>query len=216
MTVDERRERMVDEQLRSRGVDDPRVLAVMATVPRHLFVDEHLRERAYEDSPLPIGHHQTISQPYVVALMTAALGLRGGERVLEVGTGSGYQAAILAALGAQVVSLECVSALATRARATLHALGMDGLVQVLEGDGTLGWPALAPYDGILVAAGGPQVPRPLLEQLAPGAALVMPLGEPGLQDLVRLHRTADGRLVEESFGECRFVRLRGRYGWNED
>jgi protein-L-isoaspartate(D-aspartate) O-methyltransferase len=208
------RELMVSEQLAARGVRDPRVLDALGTVPRHLFVAVGLQDRAYDDTPLPIGERQTISQPYMVAHMTEALGDVSGENVLEVGTGSGYQAAILAELGARVVTLERIPALARRAAERLAALGYGDRVRVIEADGTLGWSAAAPYDAILVTAGGPCLPRPLLEQLAPGGRLVLPMGEEELQTLVRVRRGPQG-LVEEYLGECRFVKLLGSYGWEE-
>jgi protein-L-isoaspartate(D-aspartate) O-methyltransferase len=207
------RERMVAEQLEARGIHDEAVLEAMRRVPRHLFVDESLHERAYDDTPLPIGEQQTISQPYMVALMTEALGPSPGAKVLEVGTGSGYQAAVLAELAVRVVSLERIPVLAERARRLLAMLGYDG-VRVETADGTLGWPPDAPYDGILVAAGAPQIPRPLVEQLAAEGRLVLPMGEDDLQSLVRIRRDGSG-LVEDYFGECRFVKLRGSYGWEE-
>ncbi len=215
MAVDFERERqrMVAEQIETRGIQDPSVLAAMRHVPRHLFVPLDLQERAYEDTPLPIGERQTISQPYMVALMTEAIDLEAGDRVLEVGTGSGYQAAILAELGARVVTLERIPVLAERARRLLAALGYPR-VAVELGDGTLGWPAEAPYDAILVTAAAPQIPRPLVEQLAAGGRLVLPMGEDELQTLVVLRRGPEG-LTEEYLGECRFVKLRGSYGWKE-
>jgi protein-L-isoaspartate(D-aspartate) O-methyltransferase len=151
----------------------------------------------------------------MVALMTEAVAVAPGSRVLEVGTGSGYQAAVLAELGARVITLERIPVLATRARAVLDALGYLDRVRVEVSDGTHGWPAGAPYDGIVVTAGAPAIPRPLVAQLAPGARLVLPMGEEELQTLVALHREPDGRLVEECFGECRFVKLRGEYGWED-
>ena len=208
------RARMVAEQIEARGFHDEAVLEAMRRVPRHLFVDPTLRERAYEDTPLPIGEQQTISQPYMVALMSEALELRGGERVLEVGTGSGYQAAVLAELGARVLSLERVPALAERARARLTALGYAECVRVEVADGTLGWAPEAPYEAIVVTAGAPQLPRPLIEQLARGGRLVLPMGEDELQTLVRIRRGPEG-LSEEYLGECRFVKLLGSYGWEE-
>ena len=207
------RERMVSEQIQARGIRDVAVLAAMRRVPRHFFVEAGLRERAYEDTPLPIGERQTISQPYMVALMTSVLEVRAGDRVLEVGTGSGYQTAVLAELGVHVVSVERIDRLAERARLVLGLLGYPH-VHIEVGDGGLGWPAGAPYDAILVTAGAPQIPRPLLEQLAPDGRLVLPMGEDELQSLVRLRRGPDG-LLEEYLGECRFVKLRGSYGWDE-
>ena len=208
------RERMVAEQIEGRDLHDATVLAAMRRVPRHLFVEPMLAERAYEDTPLPIGERQTISQPYMVALMSEALEITPGARVLEVGTGSGYQAAVLAEMGARVVSLERIPVLAERARALLDRLGHGERVTIEMADGTLGWPPGAPYDAIVVTAGAPQIPRPLIEQLAPHGRLVLPMGEDELQTLVRLRRGCDG-LVEEYFGECRFVKLLGSHGWEE-
>jgi len=207
------REQMVVTQLEARGIQDPAVLVAMRNVPRHLFVDESVRARAYEDTPLPIGEQQTISQPYMVAIMTEALGVRAGARVLEIGTGSGYQAAILAELGTRLVTLERIPVLAERARRLLDMLGYDE-VRVEVADGTLGWAEGAPYDAIVVTAGAPRIPRPLVQQLAPGGCLVLPMGEDDLQTLVRIRRGPAG-LVEEYLGECRFVKLFGYYGWEE-
>jgi protein-L-isoaspartate(D-aspartate) O-methyltransferase len=208
----QRRERMVAEQLEARGIQDQAVLAGMRRVPRHLFVAPGLRRRAYDDTPLPIGEQQTISQPYMVALMTQTLALRARERVLEVGTGSGYQAAVLAEQGVSVVSIERLPALAARAREILDALGYLDRVTVEVADGTLGWVAGTLYDAILVTAGAPGIPRPLVTQLAPGGRLVLPIGEEELQTLVCIRRGPAG-LVEEYLGECRFVKLRGSFGW---
>jgi len=208
------RERMVVEQLEARGIHDSAVLAAIRNVPRHRFVAPALCGRAYDDTPLPIGERQTISQPYMVALMTEAIGVHGGEHVLEVGTGSGYQAAVLAELGVRVLTLERLPDLAAHARALLGALGYLDRVTVEVADGTLGWSAGAPYDAILVTAAAPQIPRPLIAQLAPHGCLVLPMGEEDLQSLVRLRRGAEG-LVEEYLGECRFVKLLGSYGWED-
>src|SRR6185503_9088627 len=168
------RDRMVDE-IAARGVTDPRVLAALRRVPRHRFVQEALRARAYGDHPLPIGEEQTISQPYIVALMSSLLELTGREKVLEVGTGSGYQAAVLGVLARRVCSIERLPRLAERARATLESLGIDN-VWIRVGNGTLGWPDEAPFDRIVVAAGGPAVPPPLVQQLAEGGRMVLPIG----------------------------------------
>ena len=215
MTFERERDEMVVRQLQARGIRDARVLEAMRQVPRHRFVDAALVEHAHDDSPLPIGEHQTISQPFMVALMSEALDLHGElPRVLEIGTGSGYQAAVLATMGARVFTIERIPQLAARARAVLAELGLDQRVRVIEGDGTLGWPAEAAYDGIVVTAGAPQIPRPLLEQLALGGCLVLPMGEEDVQTLVRLRRGPQG-LTEEYFGDCRFVKLRGAYGWSE-
>ena len=214
LELEPERHRMVAEQIEARGVRDPAVLAAMRGVPRHLFVDPELLERAYEDTPLPIGEQQTISQPYMVALMSETLALAPGERVLEIGTGSGYQAAVLAELGVHVITLERIPVLADRAYRLLAGLGYLDRVTIEVADGTLGWPAAAPYDAIVVTAAAPQIPRPLVEQLAPAGRLVLPMGEDELQTLVRIRRRPDG-LVEEYFGECRFVKLLGSYGWEE-
>jgi protein-L-isoaspartate(D-aspartate) O-methyltransferase len=205
------REHMIQEQLVKRGLTDPLVLAAMSRVPRHLFVEESLRDRAYDDHPLPIGEGQTISQPYMVALMAETLKLAESEKVLEVGTGSGYLTAVLAEQDVQVCSIELSERLAERARVILHALGYYN-VTVHIGDGTLGWPAEAPFDAIVVGAAAPCLPRPLLNQLRLGGRLIVPMGEEELQTLVRVWREPQG-LREEYFGECRFVKLSGAYGW---
>lgn len=207
------RAKMVAEQLVTRMISDPRVLAAMEKVPRQLFVDEDLRERSYEDGPLPIGRGQTISQPYIVALMAQALELKGQEKVLEIGTGSGYEAAVLAELCAEVFSIERVEELAEKARSLLTGLGYKN-INVRVGDGTLGWEEHAPYDDAVISAAAPQIPRPILDQLRPEGYLVLPLGEEDLQTLVRIRKGKDG-LKEEYLGECRFVKLKGTYGWKE-
>jgi protein-L-isoaspartate(D-aspartate) O-methyltransferase len=208
------RKRMVETQLRSRGIRDERVLKAMETIPRHLFVDEALRDQAYFDHPLPIDAGQTISQPYIVALMTAALELRGRERVLEIGTGSGYQTAVLAALADQVFSIERVAPLASRARKILDALD-DYNVAIRIGDGTYGWREESPFDAIIVTAGAPRVPRILVEQLAVGGRLVIPVGDRRTQDLIRVIRQSEeaGDIKQEDLGGCRFVSLIGEHGW---
>ena len=205
------RERMVEEQLVNRGISDLGVLAAVSRIERHRFVDEALQVRAYDDNPLPIGERQTISQPYMVGLMTQALELRGNERVLEIGTGCGYQTAVLAELVATVYTVERLAVLAAAARTTLEAVGYTNVVTRV-GDGSLGWPEEGPFDAILVTAGTPQVPRPLVAQLGMGARLVFPIGEEELQTLVRIRKEEQG-LQEEYFGDCRFVKLVGRYGW---
>jgi protein-L-isoaspartate(D-aspartate) O-methyltransferase len=215
MAFEREREDMVARQIEARGVRDARVLEAMRQVPRHRFVPPELLPHAYEDTPLPIGERQTISQPYMVAVMSEALVLSGAApRVLEIGTGSGYQAAVLGAMGAQVISIERLPELALRARGLLTELGFGDRVRVLEGDGTLGWAADAPYDGIVVTAGAPQIPRPLVAQLVPGGSLVLPIGEQDVQTLVRLRRGEQG-LIEHYLGECRFVKLHGAYGWED-
>lgn len=205
------RQRLV-ERLADQGVADPRVLAAFRAVPRHRLVPEALRERAYADLALPIGAGQTISAPGVVAAMTQALELRGDETVLEVGTGSGYQAAILAQLAARVVSIERLPRLAAEARRGLDVLGVTNVVVHL-GDGTAGRPADAPFDAIVVTAGGPDVPQPLLQQLAPAGRLVGPFGTREEQTLVRVRRTGAGAFEREALGRCRFVDLLGTHGW---
>src|SRR5215475_8160516 len=207
------RERMVQEQLVGRGINDTRVLRAMARVPRHLFLEPELWDQAYEDHPLAIGAKQTISQPYMVALMAEALALKGAERVFEVGTGSGYLAAVLSELCAEIFSVEAVQELASKARTRLSSLGYKN-VSVLMGDGTLGWEEYSPYDAAVISAAAPCIPRPLLEQLKIPGYLVFPMGEKELQTLVRIRKNKAG-IREEYFGECQFVKLRGRYGWED-
>lgn len=209
----EERQKMVSEQLVARGIEYPPVIAAMRKVPRHWFVAEDLRDRAYDDEPLPIGNNQTVSQPYMVALMAEALQLKGDEKVLEIGTGCGYAAAILAELCHKVFSIERIDELAIKARLTLTTLGYQN-VSIQVGDGTLGWPEYAPYDAVVISAAAPQIPRPLLEQLKPDGVLLLPMGEEELQTLVSI-RKGQGGIKEEYLGECRFVKLRGAYGWKE-
>lgn len=209
--MDSARERLV-RTLAGRGIRDEGVLRAFLEVPRHRFLPEGLGEFAYQDTPLPIGEGQTISQPYVVAWMTEAAGVKPGQRVLEVGTGSGYAAAIASRIAAEVFSVERHGALAEGARRLLGELGY-GNVQVLHADGSRGWPEHAPYDVILVAAGGPSVPAALLDQLAPGGALVMPVGPADEQTLVRVRRTREGLLERAELGGVRFVPLVGEHGW---
>jgi protein-L-isoaspartate(D-aspartate) O-methyltransferase len=208
------RAEMVERQLRRRGVDDERVLAAIGRVPRELFVPEGLRSHAYDDGALPIGHGQTISQPFVVATICALLGLDGHERVLDVGTGSGYQAAVLAELAAEVVTIERVPELAEEARERLLAAGYPS-VEVRVGDGSLGVPERAPFDAIAVAAAAPSVPRALYEQLSDGGRLVLPRGSRRGQDLVLVLRTPDGPAERASIS-CRFVPLVGDEGFGDD
>jgi len=208
---------MVSRQLRGRGIRDQRVLQAMLEVPRHEFVAPEFRHQAYDDRPLPIGAGQTISQPYMVAIMTESLGLRGHEKVLEIGTGSGYQAAVLARLAARVYTIERERELVDTARGILGRLAEAGLLELsrlelIEGDGTEGHAAAAPYDGILVAAAAPSVPRALEEQLAEGGRLVIPVGNLDYQQL-RLIQKVSGRLAASVVNECRFVPLVGRHGW---
>ena len=206
------RARMVEEQLAKRAIADERVLAAMRKVPRHLFVEEALRDRAYGDHPLPIGEEQTISQPYIVALMTALLELAGTAKVLEIGTGSGYQTAVLAELASRVCSIERLPRLAERARALLEGLGYDN-VWIRVGGGTLGWPDEAPFDRILVTAGGPAVPPPLFQQLAEGGRMVLPLGDEANQTLTVVDKVG-GEMRTRTHGECKFVKLVGKYAWD--
>ena len=203
--------RMVEEQLVRRGVTDARVLDALRKVPRHLFVEEALRDRAYGDHPLPIGEEQTISQPYIVALMTQLLELSERDKVLEIGTGSGYQTAVLAELARRVCSIERLPRLAERARALLAELGYAN-VWVRVGSGTLGWPDEAPFDRILVTAGGPSVPPPLFQQLTEGGRLVLPLGDPVNQTLTLVEKVR-GEMKTQEHGECKFVKLVGKYAW---
>jgi protein-L-isoaspartate(D-aspartate) O-methyltransferase len=202
---------MVKHQIAARGVRDPRVLEAMARVPRHHFVPESLADRAYDDSPLPIGEGQTISQPYMVAWMTELLGIGENDKVLEIGTGSGYQAAILCELAAQVISIEKFPDLAREAGERLASLGYRNIA-IHVGDGTLGWPQEAPYDGIIVTAGAPSVPQPLLEQLADGGRLVIPVGSSGMQMLNVIKRKGNDYQAREE-GTCVFVPLIGKHGW---
>ena len=205
------RHRMVDTQLVSRGVHDPRVLDAMRKVPRHLFVDEALCDQSYNDHPLPISERQTISQPYIVALMTEALGLQGMEKVLEIGTGSGYQTAILAELANRVYSIERLLGLSQRARQVLQDLGYRNIA-LKVGDGTLGWPEEAPFDAILVSAGAPSVPQPLVDQMSVGARLIIPVGDHLSQELVLVERLPEG-IRKTDMGGCRFVDLIGKCAW---
>jgi len=205
---------MVDEQIVARGIKDGRVIDAIRRISRHLFVEEALQSQAYNDYPLPIGYGQTISQPYMVALMTDALELKGHEQVLEIGTGSGYQTALLAILAEKVCSIERISELAARARKTLDELDCYN-VEIKIFDGTYGWKEKAPFDAIMVTAGAPDVPQPLLDQLAIGGRIVIPVGEAGLQDLFQVTRT-EREFVKKNLGGCRFVKLIGRHGWDEE
>ena len=201
------RNRMVDEQIVGRGIHDPVVIAALREVPREAFVPAYLRSEAYEDSPLPIGAGQTISQPYIVALMTDLLGLDGDEKVLEIGTGSGYQAAVLGAIAREVYTIEIVEPLAEQARARLRELGFDN-VHVRAGDGYRGWPEEAPFDGIVLTAAPPAIPQPLIDQLAVGGILVAPVGDVE-QELVTMVKTATG-LERREVIPVRFVPMTGK------
>ncbi len=203
---------MVQEQIVGRGITSPRLLEVFQKVPRHLFVQEAMAAQAYSDGALPIGEKQTISQPYMVALMTDLLELTGTEHVLEIGTGSGYQTAILAHLSRRVYTIERIRPLALQARKVLDSLGLLN-INIRIGDGTLGWPEEGPFDAILVTAGAPAVPETLAAQLAPGGRLVIPVGDGSNQTLLRIRKREDGSLLQESGIGCRFVPLIGQQGW---
>lgn len=202
---------MVESQIARRGILDPRLLAVMRSVPRHRFVSTDDLAWAYADGPLPIGHGQTISQPYIVALMTELLNLPPAARVLEVGTGSGYQAAVLSLLSEEVHTVEIIPELARTAEETIHNLGYAN-VNVHLGDGSLGWQEAMPYDGILVAAAAPEVPQPLLDQLSDGGRLVIPVGGRGFQQLEVWERKAR-EFIRQGNISVAFVPLRGEHGW---
>jgi protein-L-isoaspartate(D-aspartate) O-methyltransferase len=208
------RRAMVETQIRKRGVSSARVLEAMATVPRHEFISAELRNDAYADKPLPIGEGQTISQPYMVAAMTEALELRGAERVLEIGTGSGYQAAVLSSLVSQVITVENHTSLALAAQERLAKLGYTN-VHVHNGDGSAGLPDAAPFDAILVTAGAPQIPQVFANQLREGGRIVIPVGDRENQDLVCAEKK-NGELKSRVLFGCKFVLLLGRYGWNRD
>ena len=205
--------RRLIEELQSKGIKDVAVLKAFDDVPRHLFVPSGVQHRAYEDAPLPIGHGQTISQPWVHARYLELLGLTGGERVLEIGTGSGFQTALLSRLAAQVFSVERIAALAQDAQAALRASDIQNVVQRV-GDGSLGWPEFAPFDAILVGAASPEVPRPLVEQLVVGGQLLVPIGGRDEQVLVRVRRTPEGE-ERMSLDAMRFVPLIGTHGFQD-
>ena len=206
----------METQIRDRGIKDERVIGAMEKIPRHLFVDEGLLNQAYDDTPLPIGERQTISQPYIVALMTEALQLTGREKVLEIGTGSGYQAAVLAELADRVLSIERIASLATRARSIVESLNYFNVL-IWVGDGTYGWKDEAPFDAIIVTAGAPAVPDILTNQLAPGGRLIIPVGDRYSQTMMKLtRRSEDPEDIEaEKLGGCRFVNLIGEHGWKD-
>ncbi|MCD6562190.1 MAG: protein-L-isoaspartate(D-aspartate) O-methyltransferase [Deltaproteobacteria bacterium] len=205
------RKRMVEKQLIPRGIKDPRVLNAMQKVPRDRFVEKALAVEAYNDYPLPIGHNQTISQPYIVALMTEVLDLSGKEKTLEIGTGSGYQTAILAELSNEVYTIERIKPLLMEAKNVLTELDYKNIM-FKAFDGTLGWKEYEPFDAIIVTAGAPEIPGPLLEQLAEGGRLIIPVGNRFSQELIRLKKVK-GTYLEKSFGGCRFVDLIGLHGW---
>jgi len=206
------RKRMVQEQIIARGISSPRVIETLLKIPRHLFVQEAMADQAYNDGALPIGEKQTISQPYMVALMSELLELKPQDHVLEIGTGSGYQTAVLASLCRRVWTIERIRPLAMQARKVLDALHLLN-VNIKVGDGTLGWPEEAPFDAILVTAGAPAVPEALAQQLAPGGRLVIPVGDAANQTILRIRKQADGSLTSETGAGCRFVPLIGQQGW---
>jgi len=213
----EKRRRMVKEQIEARGVQDLSALKAMEKVQRHLFIPEAIQDQAYDDNPLAIGFRQTISQPYTVAFMTEALELTGSERVLEIGTGSGYQTAILAELAKEVYSVERIPELAQQAKIKLERLGYKN-IQIKIDDGTLGWSEFAPYQAIIVTAGAPEVPPPLIEQLDSNGRLVIPVGDKYSQEMLRVRKkiiAGKEQVVRESLGPFRFVELIGEYGYQE-
>lgn len=207
------RKRMVEEQIKSRGIKDPVTIEAFMKVPRHLFVEEALRGQAYSDYPLPIGQDQTISQPYIVALMTEGLELTESDRVLEIGTGSGYQTAILAEIAKLVFSIERKSELLERAKKMLLELKYKN-VEIKVDDGTQGWTNESPFDGIIVTASAPEIPEPLVEQLRDGGRMVIPVGGRVSQDLIKITKEK-GKIKKENMGGCRFVKLIGEYGWRD-
>jgi protein-L-isoaspartate(D-aspartate) O-methyltransferase len=208
------RESMVKTQIEARGVTDQRVLAAMRKVPRHLFVSEALMDQAYTDTPLPIGEQQTISQPYIVALMTQALALDKNDRVLEIGTGSGYQAAVLAEIVYRVYTIEKIRSLHMATRKLFDELNYTNIVTRYS-DGTKGWKEESPFNAIIVTAGAPEVPKPLVDQLDMGGRMILPVGNQFAQTLVKIYRDEKG-IHQTSLGGCRFVKLKGEYGWQEE
>ncbi len=206
------RREMVEKQIASRGVTDPQVLDAMSKVQRHLFVSEALVDSAYGDFPLPIGENQTISQPYIIAEMTQSLDLKGHERVLEIGTGSGYQAAVLSSIVYKVYTIERNHALFLQTRKLFDKLKYHNIVTRYS-DGTQGWSEQAPFDAIIVTAGGQEIPSPLIQQLSTGGCLVMPVGGSNFQELLKIEKTKDG-IKTTNLGGCRFVKLIGQYGWD--
>ena len=207
------RQEMVRVQIEARGITDQRVLAALRKVPRHLFVSEALRDQAYGDFPLPIGDQQTISQPYIVSEMTQALQLTEEDRVLEIGTGSGYQAAIIAEVAFRVYTIERIHSLLVKARNLFDKLHYHNIVTRYS-DGTAGWIEESPFDAIIVTAGAPKIPTPLVNQLVVGGRMVVPVGDQHSQDLIKLYKDEDG-IHKTNLGGCRFVKLVGEYGWSE-
>ena len=207
------RERMVKNQLIARGIKDKRLLQAMGKIPRHLFIEEALWGEAYNDYPVPIGEKQTISQPYIVALMTEALDLKGDEHTLEIGTGSGYQTAILAELSEKVYTIERIKSLLVNARKLLADSGYDNIL-FKAFDGTLGWKEYAPFDAIMVTAGAPSIPEPLTDQLADNGRMIIPVGDKHSQELIKVTKKGDS-LKKKNLGGCRFVNLIGVHGWHD-
>jgi protein-L-isoaspartate(D-aspartate) O-methyltransferase len=205
------RKAMVERQIAARGIHDVHILAAMEEIPRHLFIPPPYDQAAYDDNPVPIGKGQTISQPYIVAVMTALLLPKATDNMLEIGAGSGYQAAVLSRVVKRLTTIERIGTVADLARRNLKSIGIENVV-VIEGDGTLGYPDNAPYDGIIITAATPEVPRPLLEQLADGGRLVAPVGGLDLQDLITIHKQGKS-FTRESHGAVRFVPLIGEHGW---
>ncbi len=208
------RRRMIEKQIIQRGITDKRIIDAISRIPRHLFVEEALQSQAYSDFPLPIGEGQTISQPYIVALMTDAMELKGDESVLEIGTGSGYQAAVLSLLAERVFSVERVSKLASRARKLFDEMGLSNIL-IKIGDGSLGWPEHSPFDAILVAAASPDIPKALIEQIVIGGRLVIPVGSAFSQELLKIVKKDDKTFVKTKLGQCRFVKLIGEHAWKD-
>ena len=215
MNLENARKRMVESQIMARGINDGRLIDAFLKVPRHIFVEEAMAVQAYSDTSLPIGEKQTISQPYMVALMTQLLHLNGSEKVLEIGTGSGYQTAILASLSARVYTIERIRSLALKARRALDSLGFLN-INIRTDDGSCGWQDEAPFDAIVVTAAAPDVPQCLMDQLQKGGRLVIPVGDKFEQTLVKFTRGADGSVTREDLVNCRFVKLVGQFGWNPD
>lgn len=213
MNIDVSRKRMVETQIIARGITDRRVIDAMLKLPRHLFVQEAMASQAYNDTSLPIGEKQTISQPYMVAIMTELLELTGNERVLEIGTGSGYQAALLAHLARRVYTIERIPSLASRARKLFDSLGLTNISMKID-DGSRGWAAEAPFDAIIVTAGAPEIPRALLGQLSPAGRLLVPVGDQDSQLLTLVRKSADDEFTVEKSTPCRFVKLIGSEGWS--
>ena len=209
-----RREMMVQQQIEMRGITDPDVLAAMRTVPRHLFVSDALKDQAYGDFPLPIGEQQTISQPFIVAEMTQALEIGKDDRVLEIGTGSGYQAAVLAQIAYRVYTIERIRSLYVQTRSLLDRLKYHNVIMRCS-DGTMGWKDESPFDAIIVTAGSPRIPESLVEQLAEGGRMVVPVGDQHAQDLIKITRDSESTR-QTSLGGCRFVKLVGKQGWSEE